>query len=38
VYGFDVQDAGMVWSGNYVPELAKKPAPPPSGNPGTDGC
>ena len=38
VYGFDGRNAGNVWSGNYVPELSKVPAPPPRGNPGTGNC
>lgn len=38
VYGFDVRDAGNVWTGDYVPELSHKPAPPPGGNPSTGGC
>lgn len=38
VYGFDRQDTGNVWSGNYVPERSHRPAPPPRGDPGTGGC
>ncbi len=38
VYGFDSRDRGNVWRGNYVPELSRAPAPPPSGDPGTGYC
>ena len=38
VYGFNPKDAGNTWSGNYVPEMGGKPAPPPNGNLGNGGC
>jgi hypothetical protein len=38
IYGFDIHDAGNVWTGNYVAESPSLPAPPPTGNPGTSGC
>jgi hypothetical protein len=38
VHGFNDSDAGNAWSGNYVPELAGEPAPPPTGDPGNGNC
>ena len=38
VYGFNPHNAGNIWRGNYVPQLAHAPAPPPSGVPDPGPC
>ena len=35
---FNANIPGQVWTGNYVAESPGEAAPPPSGDPGSDGC